>query len=203
MEDVGGVAHGGGYVVGYHDHRHPLTVEVGDHTVHFGHSHGVKSRNGLVQQDQISRGTKGPRQKNSLLLSTRKLPIAFSPDAVNAHTDHGRLSHPLVGDAPKGIHALLFQATRPHDLPHRGGKIPLGRGVLGQIAHSPSASLGVNGQFSSPHGVKSQHGLEEGALSRAVLSNDAQVATCLQGKIYPRGHHPRVVGEGQIFTSDQ
>ena len=202
MQDVRGVAPGGGEVVRDHQNGDPVAaVELLHDRVHLLRHLRVKPRDRLVEEQQAPRGAEGAGEEHALLLPAGELPVAAVPQ--------GRESEPL--DLLLGDSAFFFSvkgrpatpdAAGEHDLPDRGGEIPLDGGLLREIADLVLLYPVAEAHRAGKRPAQAEQRLHQRGLAGAVLPDDAEVVPLLHRKGKVRENGLALVAEGEIFTYD-
>lgn len=202
MQDVRGVAPGGGEVVRDHQNGDPVAaVELLHDRVHLLRHLRVEPRDRLVEQEQAPRGAEGAGEEHALLLPAGELPVAAVPQ--------GRESEPL--DLLLGDSAFFFSvkgrpappdAAGEHDLPDRGGKIPLDGGLLREIADLVLLYPVAEAHRPGKRPAEPEQGLHQRGLAGAILPDDAEVISRLHRKGEMGEDRFSLVAEGEVFTYD-
>ena len=190
--------------MGHHDDGKALgTVEIRQGVVHIVGGRRIKARHRLVQDQQFSGGAQGPGQQHPLLLTAGQLTVA-----PVFQFQHPQLSH--VHQRPGSFRRRVEKPSLPgtekpgeHHLVHRGGKVPLGTGLLGQIAD------GAGAQGLVPHDLplhrleKAQQRLQQRGFAAAVFPHHAQVVAAVQGKTQMVADGLALVAQRHVPAVDQ
>ena len=142
MQHRSGAAEGGFEIVGHHDDGCALfLVEVGQRLVEVLGGGGVQAGDGFIQDQQGTGGAQGPGQQHPLLLTAGEVPVALVLELQDAQLAHVHEGRGFLGGGVEKAHALAVEAAREDHLPHGGGEVPLGPGLLGQIPQAPLPQL--------------------------------------------------------------
>ena len=199
MEDGPGPLDGAVHVVGDHDDGDPFPVQVLDDPVQLRADHRVQPGDGLIQKEELPGGAQGPGQEHPLLLPAAEIPVAGV----------FQLRQPQLFQAFRspaffrtGIEGLCPAAGQDH-LPHAGGEVLLGRGLLGQIPHLRLPEAVPVGDGPAFGLFQPQEGLDEGAFAGAVFPHDAEIVPGLHGKGQVLHRGLALVGQAQVPAGDE
>ena len=112
-----------------------------DHRIEILGGCRVKSRDRLVQDQELIRSAEGPRDQGTLFLSAGEIPVAALfeiRDSELFHIDCRKL--PLFHRVKRSV-STLSKAAGDHDLLYRRREILLGRGLLREISDSGPSQL--------------------------------------------------------------
>ena len=204
MENVIGVFQGVLQVVGHHDDGDALgAVQVRQRAVHVVGGLRVKARHRLVQDQQLPRRAQGPGQQHPLLLSAGQLPVAAVFQLQHTQLAH---VHQRLGFFGGGVEEPALpgaEEARQHHLVHRGGEVPLGAGLLGQIPDGPGPERPVQ-HDPALHGLqKAQQALQQRGFAAAVLAYDAQIVAAVHLKIQMAADGFALVAQRRVMAVDQ
>ena len=90
----------------HYDRNALLAVQAADYIIKLRRGDGIKSRYGLVEQQQLFRRAKGARQQHALLLAAGKLAVAGAPDPCYAELFHIFFRAKLIPPAVKRHESL-------------------------------------------------------------------------------------------------
>ena len=199
-----GVAHGSGDIMGDHDDREPLVAVQRRHKlVHFRRDFGVETGHGLVEHDQLARGTERAGEKHALLLSSREFAVAMASQRRQVEALHVPRRQFLFPARVERAQPHAVQAARQHDLPDAGGKIFLHEGLLGKVADLGPFQPFTGDDASPPQPDQTEDGLHQRTFAGAVFADDVEIVAALDGEVQPF-HDGRVfVADGDIFAGKQ
>ena len=204
MQHRPGAAQGGPQIVGHHHHRHALLpVQVGEGLVQILGRGGVQAGNGLVQDQQAAGGTQGPGQQHPLLLAAGEIPVALVLQLQNPQLAHVHQCRGLLGGGVEEPQPLLVQAAREDHFIHRGREVPLGPGLLGQIAHGSLPQFRRPENLPGLGGEEPQQAPQQRGLAGAVVPHDAQVVPRPDGEIQVGQDALTLIPQGRVPADDQ
>ena len=180
---MAGVTKRGLHVVGDHKDRDAVVfVKLGDHLIQL--PAGGRSQAGyrLVQQQHFLGRAKSPGQQHPLLLASRQLPITAPGKTLHIHTPEGLPGQVLFRPGVKGAQAAPALTAGKGHLPNCGGKVPLGLGLLGQIADFSGEHASAQDHGPLQGGQKAQDGPHQCGFPRSVLPQDVQIVSGVDGK---------------------
>ena len=202
VENVAGLLHGNGNIVGDHDDGNAvLVVQIGDQLIHLRRHQRIQTGNRLVQQKDFLRRAQRPGQQHPLLLTAGEIPVAALFKALDAKALHGGAGLFLFRGGVEGRKAPAALETGENDLPHGGGEILLHQGLLGKISHLVVTQSLAKGDGALHGGQKAQNGLHQRGLAGAVFAHHAHIVSCRDGKAQSLEDALSIVAQGEVMTN--
>ena len=203
MENVAGIANRSLNVMGDHqDGDALLSVQRFDQMVHLRSHLWVKSGNRLVQKQHFPGSTEGARQKDALLLTAGKLPVAAFCQRFDLHFAHGILRKLLFFTTVKRTQTAAALAARQHDLLHRRRKISLPDGLLGQIADLVLAQTIAHLDLPGNGLLQTEQRFHQGAFARTVFSDHAKIVPCVDLKVQRIQNGLSLIANEKVLTNE-
>ena len=190
--------------MGHHDNGHALLlIQIGQGLIEILGGGGVQPGDGFIQNQQLPCGAQRPRQQHPLLLTAGEIPVAGVLQFQNAQLT--QIHHGLrpLGRGVEKVQSLSVQTAGENHLQHRGGKVPLGAGLLGQVADSAvpqrlrvfnNAGLRLKQPQKPPH---------QGGLAGAVVTHHAEIVSLGNGEIQAGEDGSALISQRHIPADDQ
>ena len=204
VQDAFRVPEGGAKIVGNHDHGHALLlIQIVQGFVKVLGGGGVQPGDGLVQNQKPAGGAEGPGQKHPLLLAAGEVPVALASQFQGPQLPqvHQRLG-PLGGGVEEPQPLPVQKAGEDHLL-HRGGEVPLGLGLLGEVAHRPPLQLRRPLNASRQRRQETQKSPEQGGFPGAVVPHDAEIVPAPDPEVQMTQDALPLVAQGQVPADNQ
>ena len=170
--------------------------------VHFRSHFWVKTGNRFVQKQHFPGSAEGARQKDALLLTAGKLPIAAFCQRFDLHFAHGILRKLLFLPTVKRAQSTTALAARQHDFLHRRWKISLHDGLLRQIADLVLTQTIAHLELPGNGLLQTEQSFHQGTFSCTVFTNYAKMIACVNLKVQRIQNGLSLIANEKVLTNE-